>query len=170
VPNILCLSLSLDSLSTVGRQFSLAIDSVQVPRDHHEAFRDPSWTLAMEEEMAALQSRGTWDLVDLPPGATVVGCRWMFTLKCDPDGTVDRYKARLVAKGYTQTFGVDYFKTFSPVARLNSVRILLSLVVNKPWTVNQLDIQNASLWRFGGGSLHGAATRLPYSGGVSEGV
>ena len=84
----------------------------------------------MHEDMYAPQSIGTWELVDLPPGATVVGCRWVFTLKCYPDGTVDKYKARLVAKGYTQTFRVDYFEIFSLVARLNSVCMLLSVAVN----------------------------------------
>jgi len=80
--------------------------------------------------MKALTSRGTWELVSAPTEAVTVGCRCVFTLKYRPDGSVDRYKARLVAKSYTQTYGIDYFETFSPVVRINSIRILFSIVVN----------------------------------------
>jgi len=84
----------------------------------------------MDEEMKALASRGTLELVSTPTDAMVVGHRWVFTLKYRPDGSVDRYKARLVAKGYSQTYGIDYFETFSSVVRLNSIWILFSIVVN----------------------------------------
>ena len=80
----------------------------------------------MNEEMDALISRGTWELVSAPKD--VVGCRWVYTLKYRPDGSVDRYKARLVAKGYSHTYRVDYFETFLSVARLNSIRNLFSVV------------------------------------------
>ena len=67
----------------------------------------------MNEEMKALTSRETWELVSAPTDAVLVDCRWVFTLKYRPDDSVDRYKARLVAKGYTWTYGIDYFETFS---------------------------------------------------------
>ena len=63
-------------------------------------------------------------------------------MKYRPDGSVDRYKAMLVAKGYTQTYGVDYFENFSPVTRLNSIRILFSVVVNMEWSLFQLNVKN----------------------------
>ena len=69
----------------------------------------------------------------------------MYTLKCKSDGSLDRYKARLVARGYTQTFGVDYQETFALVAKINTIRILISLVVNLDWPLNQYDIKNAFL-------------------------
>ncbi|RVW27824.1 Retrovirus-related Pol polyprotein from transposon RE2 [Vitis vinifera] len=78
-------------------------------------------------------------------GKHPVGCKWVFTVKYNPDGKVERYKARLVAKGFTQTFGIDYFETFAPVAKLNSMRIPLSLAVNFDWPLYQLDIKNAFL-------------------------
>ena len=84
----------------------------------------------MDEEMEALTFRRTWELVSAPTEAVIIGYRWVFTLKYRPNGSVDRYKVRLMAKGYTQTYGIDYFEIFSPVARMNSIRILFSIVVN----------------------------------------
>ena len=80
--------------------------------------------------MEALSFRETWELVSTPTDAVVVGCRWVFTLKYRLDGFVDRYKARLVAKGYTQAYSIVYFETFSPVVRINSIKILFSIAIN----------------------------------------
>ena len=78
--------------------------------------------------MQAFNDKGMWDLVPLPIGKKAIGCCWVFALKFNPDGFVARLKARLVAKGYAQTYGVDYFDTFSHVAKLTSVRLFMSLV------------------------------------------
>ncbi|KZV29500.1 Cysteine-rich RLK (receptor-like protein kinase) 8 [Dorcoceras hygrometricum] len=105
----------------------------------------PEWRIAVMEEMRALKQNNTWTLVELPKGQSVVGCRWVFTVKYKADGSIDRHKARLVAKGFTQTYGIDYTETFAPVAKLNTIRILLSLAANLDWPLHQLDIKNAFL-------------------------
>ena len=79
-------------------------------------------------------------------GATVVTYKCIYTIKYKADGSIDKYKARLVARGFTQTYGIDYTETFSPVTRLNSIRVILSLAINNPWDLCQLDVKNAFLY------------------------
>ena len=116
-----------------------------MPKNISEVLVDPNWNKVVTEEMKALQVNETWKIVNMPVGKRLVGCRWVFTIKYNSDGKVERYKARLVAKGFTQTLGVDYSETFAPVAKLNSVRILLFLAANLDWPLYQLDIKNSFL-------------------------
>ena len=75
----------------------------------------------MNEEMRALLQNDTWEIVDLLKGKIPVSCRWVFTLKCKPDGSLDRHKAMLVTGGYTQTYGIDCQERFAPVEKLNTI-------------------------------------------------
>jgi hypothetical protein len=99
----------------------------------------------MKEELNALHKNNTWDLVDLPPRKSVVGCKWVYKIKTCSDGTVDRYKARLVARGFTQEYDADYEETFAPIARLSSVRALLAIAASQHWSLCQMDVKNALL-------------------------
>nr|XP_016457930.1 PREDICTED: uncharacterized protein LOC107781705 [Nicotiana tabacum] len=94
-----------------------------------EALSHPGWRHAMIDEMSPLHMSGTWELVLLPSGKSTVGCRWVYAVKVGPNGKVDQLKARLVAKGYTQILGLDYSDTFSPMTKIASVRLFLSMVV-----------------------------------------
>ena len=100
----------------------------------------------MLEEIHALDDNHTWNLVGLPKGKKAVGCKWVFAVKVNPDGSMVWLKARLVAKGYAQTYGVDYSDTLSPVAKLVFVRLIISIAASQNWILHQLAIKNAFLY------------------------
>uniref|UniRef100_A0A2N9EGE2 Reverse transcriptase Ty1/copia-type domain-containing protein n=1 Tax=Fagus sylvatica TaxID=28930 RepID=A0A2N9EGE2_FAGSY len=122
-----------------------ALTTLHEPHSYREASSNPLWQAAMTEELDALSRNRTWDLVDLPPEKSVVGCKWVFKIKTRSDGSIERYKARLVAKGFTQEYGIDYEETFAPVARLSSVRTLLAVAASRQWKLFQMDVKNAFL-------------------------
>ena len=99
-------------MSLQSCSFIASLDSISLPNKVSEALAHPGWRSAMIEEMDALTDNGTWDLVCLPTGKKAIGCRWVFIVKVNLDGSVSRLKARLVAKGYAQTYGVDFFFFF----------------------------------------------------------
>jgi histone deacetylase 1/2 len=99
----------------------------------------------MKEEYTALLKNETWSLVPLPSNRESIGCKWVFRIKENPDGTINKYKARLVAKGYHQQPGYDYTETFSPVIKPVTIRIMLTLALTYGWTLKQIDVNNAFL-------------------------
>lgn len=99
----------------------------------------------MKEEIQMIEKNRTWALVDRPINKKVIGVKWVYRVKLNPDGFVNRYKARLVVKGYSQDPGVDFTDTFAPVARLDTIRAILALAAHKGWLVFQLDVKSAFL-------------------------
>lgn len=136
---------SYHALSQPYKVFLSNLSSVTAPKNINEAMKDPAWRDAILEEMKALEKNKTWEVTSLPNGVVPVGCKWVFTIKHKADGTVDRFKARLVAKGYTQTYDIDYQETFAPMAKMNTVRVLLSLAAIKDWSLHQMDVKNVFL-------------------------
>ncbi|GJW41660.1 putative RNA-directed DNA polymerase [Tanacetum coccineum] len=120
------------------------LSTVSIPSNVHEVVKNEKWKKAMNEEIEALQKNQTWELVKLPPKKTV-GCRWIYIVKLDSKGNIDRYKARLVAKGYTQKYRIDYGDMFAPVVKMNTIRILISIAANQDWPLKQFDVKNAFL-------------------------
>jgi hypothetical protein len=125
--------------------FLTALGKEDQPTTFYQAVNSKRWIEAMNEEMEALHECGTWDIVPRPHNRNVVGSKWVYKIKYKPDGTIERYKARLVAKGFTQEPGEDYDETFSPVVKMSTIRIILSLAIEHQWTLSQLDVKNAFL-------------------------
>ena len=103
------------------------------------------WKSAMDSEMTSLRENETWKLPPLPAGRTAIGCRWLYKMKYNVDGTVHRFKARLVAKGYAQKEGIDYFETFAPVCKFTSLRCLLTIGAVLDMELHQMDVKTAFL-------------------------
>lgn len=99
----------------------------------------------MDSEIQSICKNRTWELAELPSGQKPIGLKWVFKLKKDSEGKVIKHKARLVAKGYVQKHGVDFDEVFAPVARLDTIRLLLALVANRGWQVHHLDVKSAFL-------------------------
>ena len=120
------------------------------PTSVSDALKNENWKCAMQDEYLALMRNGTWTLVDLPLNRQAIGCKWVFKIKENPDGTINKYKARLVAKGFHQEAGFDFNETFSPVVKPTTVRVMLTVALTKGWPIRQLDVNNAFL----NGDLH----------------
>jgi transposase InsO family protein len=119
------------------------------PRDYEEVVNDPTygkeWELAIKEEYDSLMKNGAWELVQVPPGKNIVSCKWVFKAKQDANGDVIRFKARLVARGFSQAYGVDYFETYAPVAKLTTCRTIFALAALEKWEIHGMDVITAYL-------------------------
>ncbi|WVZ50723.1 hypothetical protein U9M48_001951 [Paspalum notatum var. saurae] len=113
-----------------------------------EAYASPdadNWKEAIQSELDSILSNGTWELTERPYGCKPVGCKWVFKKKLRPDGIIEKYKARLMAKGYTQKEGKDFFDTYSPVARMTTIRVLIFLAVSYGLIIHQMDVKTTFL-------------------------
>ncbi|KAJ4788299.1 polyprotein [Rhynchospora pubera] len=110
-----------------------------------EAVQEKKWQQAMNEEMNAIVKNETWELATLPKDHKPIGVKWVYKKKLNAQGEVERYKARLVAKGYKQKAGIDYEEVFAPVARMETIRLLISLAAQNKWNIYQMDVKSAFL-------------------------
>ncbi|KAI3791050.1 hypothetical protein L2E82_04605 [Cichorium intybus] len=118
------------------------------PANYREAVAGPEstkWKEAMDSEIKSMYKNLVWNLVDNVPGRKTVGYKWIFKKKTDMDGNVHTFKARLVAKGFTQTPGIDYDDTFSPVTKIKSIRIMLAIAAFHDYEIWQMDVKTAFL-------------------------
>ena len=99
----------------------------------------------MAAKIVALESNQTWSLTPLRTHKRAIVCKWVYRVKYKADGTVERYKACLVAKGFTQQEGLDFTETFSPVAKMTTIKTLLAISAVRGWYLIQLDVNNAFL-------------------------
>ncbi|KAK4386639.1 Retrovirus-related Pol polyprotein from transposon RE2 [Sesamum angolense] len=136
------------NFSAAHMHFVAQLSILQELKSYAQAQGHLEWDKAMAEELKALETNNTWEVTSLPAGKKAIGSRWVYKLKLNPDGSVNRHKARLVAKGYNQIEGVDYTESFSPVAKTVTVRIFLGIASAYSWPVHQLDINNAFLHGF----------------------
>ena len=133
---------------TTARHTALFVAEIEEPTSLKEALESEhalNWKAAADSEYESLIENETWELVELPPGRKAISCRWVFKVKHDENGKIDRFKGRLVAKGFLQKFGVEFDETFSPVVRFTSIRALLAFAVSRNMFIHQMDVVTAFL-------------------------
>ena len=127
------------------RKFLAAVTTNMEPRTFAQAAKDVRWREAMQHEIQALESNGTWTFEPLPPCKKAIGCKWVYKIKYHSDGSVERFKVRLVILGNNQIEGLDYNETFAPVAKMVTVQVFLVVAIAKQWELHQMDVHNAFL-------------------------
>jgi hypothetical protein len=146
---------TLDNIRSVGaaaglvhhgdKEAELHVVSVEELRTLKEADGNPNWAAAMEEELASIHDNKTWSLVELSRGHRAIGLKWVYKVKRDENGSIVKYKERLIAKGYVQCLGIDFEEVYAPVARLESVRLMLAIAAHYGWGVHHMDVKSAFL-------------------------
>ena len=142
-----------DVTQVATQHFALRVTDIIEPTTIDEALKSDQaehWKAAADLEYASLIENDTWELATLPDGREVIGYKWVFRVKHDSEGKVERFKGRLVAKGYSQQYGIDYDETFSPVVRFSSIRTLLAYAVQQGMLIHHMDVVTAFL----NGQLH----------------
>lgn len=115
------------------------------PMNFEDAVKEAKWQRAMDAEIDAIERNGTWELTELPNGQKTIGVKWVYKTKLKENGEIDKHKARLVAKGYKQEFGIDYKEVFAPVARHDTIRMIIALAAQNSWPLFQMDVKSAFL-------------------------
>nr|GEX20724.1 retrovirus-related Pol polyprotein from transposon TNT 1-94 [Tanacetum cinerariifolium] len=121
------------------------LENVIEPKNINEALNDKSWVIAMQEELNKFVSNDIWELVPNTMNMTIIGTKWVFRNKLEKNGVASRTKSRLVSQGYNQQEGIDYDQTYAPIARLESIRILLAYACTLNFKLFQMDVKSAFL-------------------------
>ncbi|KAG8492422.1 hypothetical protein CXB51_009695 [Gossypium anomalum] len=130
---------------TLADVYERAHVAQEEPCCFEEAEAHQGWKQAMDDEIAMIEKNKTWELVPRPTNRKVIGVKWVYRAKQNADGSLNKLKARLVVKGFSQKYGLDYMETFAPVARLDTIRLLIALAAQKQWKIHQLDVKSAFL-------------------------
>jgi hypothetical protein len=123
----------------------LGLITAEEPASLEAALSNPAWRGAMEAALKSIEDNVTWSPSSLPKGHRAIGMKWVFKVKRDPTAAVVKHKARLVAKWYSQRQGVDFDEVFAPMARMETVRLILALAVHNKWEVHNMDVKSVFL-------------------------
>ena len=115
------------------------------PEHNEEVINHDVWKKAMEEEIRMIEKNNTWELEDIPREREFVSLKWIYKIKLNQEGDIKNHKARLVARGFTRKPGIDFYETFSPVARLEKIRTVIVVVAQMKWKIFQLDVKSSFL-------------------------
>ncbi|KAK5844262.1 hypothetical protein PVK06_000398 [Gossypium arboreum] len=130
---------------TLADVYERAHVAQEEPCSFEEVEADEGWKQAMANEIAMIEKNQTWELVPRLVKRKVIEVKWVYRAKQNADGSLNKLKARLVVKGFSQKYGLDYLETFAPVARLDTIRLLIALAAQMQWKIHQLDVKSAFL-------------------------
>ncbi|CAA7062104.1 unnamed protein product [Microthlaspi erraticum] len=134
-----------DEIEDEEDEVNMVVINSSDPSTFEEAEKHLKWREAMDEEIKSIEKNQTWELAELPKGAKCIGVKWIYKTKLIELGEVTKFKARLVAKGYCQEHGIDYNEVYAPVARMDTIKMILSTAARKAWVIYQLDVKSAFL-------------------------
>lgn len=131
-----------------NKNMEVNLTEINVPETYEEAvtgLEKKNWKKAIEDELKSHEKNNTWNIVDRTPKKPIT-CKWVFSIKKNKEGEIERYKARLCARGFSQIKGMDYKETFSPTSRYDSIRLILSIAAKENLEIEQFDVKTAFLY------------------------
>ena len=120
----------ITQLTATHTDYICQISKNHEPQTYKQAIKFPHWKQAIQDELTTMDLNNTWTITQLPPNKKPISCKWLFKLKLNSNGTVAKHKIRLVARDFTQQYGLDFQEIFSPVAKITTLRLLLSLATS----------------------------------------
>jgi hypothetical protein len=140
-----CELLTDSAVNNEGELLHFALLADAEPVNVKDALQSSVWKAAMIDELKSIEKNQTWELVKLPNGKKTIDLKWVYKTKLNPDGSISKHKARLVARGFLQKEGIDYNEVFAPVARHETIRLVVTLANLRGWGLYHLDVKSAFL-------------------------